>query len=117
MFFGAHVALEFVKLARVRGAREAKKRALLVRREQGEKVKEGETDAEREEERHTVQVELEKLRIEDAGWQTSLQINTAYAPLCVHWSKEGGFVSDTLYGLLGSWAAGLYVRNVWRATA
>lgn len=115
--FGAHVALEFVKLARIRSSRESRRRALEASQSSMGAGKEGETDAEREEERARVASEMEKIGKEEESWATSLQINAAYAPLCVHWSTPGGFVSDSAYGLLGSWAAALYVRGLWRACA
>jgi len=101
--FGAHVGMEFVRLARVRSLRMQER----VEKLQG---KEGGVDGDVED-----MAGLEKQ--EDIKWLTAWQINAAYAPLCVHWSTPGGFVSDTVYGLLGSAAAVLYVRPLWAACA
>jgi hypothetical protein len=90
--FGAHVSMEFVKLGRMWQLRQ-----LEDVQEKGEQA-------------------IESRRVEEANWKKALQVNSAYAPLCVHWSGMRS-VSDTWYGLLGSWAAMLYVRDAWRNSA
>jgi len=109
MCFGGHVALEVVRLARTWQLRQEKTKAL-------EKEGEGEKEAGHEM-RLTKEERVKALRDEETKWMTSAQINAAFAPLCVHWSMPDGFVSDTWYGLLGSWAASLYVRDAWRNSA
>jgi len=103
MCFGAHVGMEFVRLARVRSLRVQERAAQRGQLKSGVDGRDGEIAG------------LEK--DEDLKWMTALQINAAYAPLCVHWSTPGGFVSDTVYGLLGSAAAFSYVRPLWAAAA
>jgi len=108
MCFGGHVGLEVVRLGRVWMLRQERVRALD---NGGEEEKPGDGVFVTKEDK------MRALREEERKWMTSVQINAAYAPLCVHWSMPGGFVSDTWYGLLGSWAASLYIRDAWRNSA
>lgn len=99
------MAMEFVKLARVRSLRmQGRKEAQLKGRSDKGEEGQGEQVAGLEKE-------------EDIKWLTALGINAAYAPLCVHWSTPGGVVTDTVYGMLGSTAAWLYVKPIWDACA
>jgi hypothetical protein len=95
--FGAHVVMEFVRLGRV----------WQLNQKEAEVLGEGKDDK---------QEVMEKRRKEQAEWKKMLQLNTAYAPLCVQWCGVGS-VSDTWFGLLGTWAACLYVRDAWRNSA
>ncbi|PQE15719.1 peroxin 11c protein [Rutstroemia sp. NJR-2017a BBW] len=47
-------------------------------------------------------------------WWKSLIVNCAYAPLTVHWSMEGGLVTEFWVGLLGTVAGGTGLRHLWR---
>ncbi|KAI9708683.1 MAG: hypothetical protein M1828_002687 [Chrysothrix sp. TS-e1954] len=60
-----------------------------------------------------------KIAKEEAAWMwwRSFYIDTAYAPLAVHWSLEQGAVGETWVGLLGSVAGVLGFREAWRQTA
>ena len=59
---------------------------------------------------------VERRREEDMWWK-EFYVNVAYSPLVVHWSLADGFVSDTVVGLLGTWAGLLGFREVWNQTA
>lgn len=50
-------------------------------------------------------------------WRKSLIVNLAYAPLTVHWSLEGGLVTEIWVGLLGTIAGGTSLRYLWKNTA
>lgn len=89
--FAGHVLLDFARLWRVRQLR-------------GERV-----GSEKED-----KVAREKA---DALWWRQLCVDSAYAPLVVHWSLAQGFVSDSWYGLLGTLAATVGFREAWKQTA
>ena len=94
-FWMAHVVLEFGRLLRVR----------VLRRRQG-KVSGGE---EKE----------DKLMVakEEVAWWRDVYVNAAWMPLTVHYSVEGGYVSEATVSALGL-VAGLFgIRNAWRETA
>lgn len=81
-FWASHVFLEFLRLGRVWNVHS---------RESVEgKGKEKEVDAERR------QREWRK------EWTKNLIVNSAWAPLTLHWSKDGGLISDTWVGTFGS---------------
>lgn len=102
--FGGHVGMEFLRLYRVRSLR------IKDRAEKGQ-LKAG---VQGEKEADIAAMEKE----EDLSWRTALQVNAAYAPLTVHWiMPELGLVNDTMYGLLGSAVALLYLRPLWKEGA
>jgi hypothetical protein len=84
----AHVALDFVRLWR----------EWDVRRERGEKV-----DEVGEKEWWTT-------------WSKEVLVNTAYAPLTLHWSLETGLIEEFWVGVLGSIAGIGGLRYRWRTT-
>ncbi|CAD6444164.1 93cc8f81-9989-4c4b-a2eb-35aef874e1f3-CDS [Sclerotinia trifoliorum] len=49
-------------------------------------------------------------------WKKSLIVNLAYAPLTMHWSTEGGLVTEFWVGLLGTVAGGTSLRYLWKNT-
>ena len=61
----------------------------------------------------------EKIARDEAAWTwwRSFYIDTAYAPLAVHWSLEQGAVSEAWVGVLGTVAGILGFREAWRQTA
>ncbi|TGO57080.1 hypothetical protein BOTNAR_0209g00090 [Botryotinia narcissicola] len=87
-----HVGLDIVKLGIEYGRRDKEMAEM-----KGEKVKEHREWMER--------------------WRKSLIVNLAYAPLTVHWSLEGGLVTEFWVGLLGNVAGGTSLRYLWRNTA
>lgn len=91
-FFALHVILDFVRLWR-------------VRQMNAEKSLDG------EKEDKIARAEAQKT------WWRELSIDMAYAPLVLHWSMEGGLVSSTWVGLLGSWAGAMRVRKAWQLSA
>jgi hypothetical protein len=82
----AHVALDFVRLGR----------EAAMRKNNGEKEEE------------IAEAEWRET------WRKQLVVNLAYAPLTVHWSLEGGLVSDAWVGLLGSVAGLAGLRSRWK---
>jgi len=90
-FWMAHVGLDFVRLYH-----EAAKR-----RNKG-KGKEGVEDLEESAWR--------------AKWRRQLVVNSAWAPLTLHWSLEQGLVGDFWIGLLGSVAGIAGLRELWKNT-
>ncbi|KZF26953.1 hypothetical protein L228DRAFT_243506 [Xylona heveae TC161] len=50
-------------------------------------------------------------------WSRKLILNSAYAPLTIHWSLENGLVSDFWIGLLGSVTGIIRLRQAWKTTA
>ena len=91
----AHVVLEFGRLARVR----------VLRRRQG-KVSGGE-----EKEDKLVAAK------EEVAWWQDVYVNAALMPLTVHYSVEGGYVSEATVAALGLVAGTFGIRNAWRETA
>lgn len=92
-FWGVHVGLEFVRLARLR---------ILWDRES---LKEDDKEAKvrRKEEVDT--------------WWRELLVNICYAPLAVHWSVESGTMSDGWVGFFGALAGATAVRDMWVKTS
>lgn len=56
-------------------------------------------------------------RAEVDALRRSAAINMAWAPLAVHWSVEGGFLSDLMVGAGGCIPGMLQMRKLWRETA
>jgi hypothetical protein len=50
-------------------------------------------------------------------WWRELTINSAYAPLTVHWSTETGLISEAAVGILGCIAGSTGFMAKWRAAA
>lgn len=94
-FWASHVFLEFLRLGRVWSIRK--------REMQAGKGKEKQVDAD------TREAEWKK------EWVRSLVVNSAWAPLTLHWSMEGGLISDAWVGAVGSVAGivgvGRLLRN------
>lgn len=97
-FWASHVLLEFVRLGREWQMHHVKKEV-----SGGEKGKEREGEVERQE----WQWKKEFVR--------SLVVNSAWAPLTVHWSTDGGLMSDTWVGAFGSLAGIVGVGRLLRA--
>ncbi|MCJ1354713.1 MAG: hypothetical protein MMC33_004702 [Icmadophila ericetorum] len=94
-FWMMHVALDFVRLARVRVLR---RRAGKV---SGGEEKEGKLEAVKEE----------------AKWWRQAYVNAANAPLTVHWSLAEGFLSEVHVSVLSLIAGGLGLKNAWEESA
>lgn len=99
-FWMAHVGLEFIRLGRAytnrdRGTEEQKRR-------DGPK---GDVWTDRGE------------REWFEGWKRELLVNTAWAPLTLHWSLENGLISDFWVGVFGSVAGIVGTRKAWKAAS
>ena len=103
----AHIMLQFVNLARQRqliyaATSKSAQSSSLRPEKRDESVDEGE------------KVRAQELRV----WKKSLVNNTAWAPLCVHWSFENGIgVPDSLVGLISFTAKAWGLVDMWSATA
>ena len=91
----AHVALELARLARIR----------VLKRRQG-KVSGGEEKEDK--------IMAAK---EEVAWWQDVYVNAALMPLTVHYSVEGGYVSEAAVSALGLVAGTFGIRNAWKETA
>ncbi|KAL7267319.1 hypothetical protein RUND412_010098 [Rhizina undulata] len=100
-FWMVHVGLEFVKLRR--------EHTLRVNARKGRRGVFGRKD------------EKEGLSTvdwaEEWAWWRQVLSNCAYAPLTVHWSMEGGALSQPVVGALGTIAAIIGLQNAWGKTS
>lgn len=56
--------------------------------------------------------------LELRAWKKSLINNTAWAPLCIHWSFENGVgVPSSLVGIISFTARAWALADQWKATA
>ena len=99
-FWAAHVALDLGKLARVR--------ALRLRERAARQAVVG-VSAEK--------VDVNTIAKEDDAWWKALVVDLAYAPLTLHWSVDGGVVSEAAVGALGSVAGLIGLTEAWRSAA
>lgn len=97
-FWAAHVGLEFLRLGRVYSKRE--RGTEEEKRMDGPK---GDVWTDRG----------EKEWFE--GWRRQVLVNAAWAPLTLHWSREGGLISDFWVGVFGSVAGVVGTRKAWKA--
>ncbi|KAL9120586.1 MAG: hypothetical protein Q9187_002864, partial [Circinaria calcarea] len=105
-FWMVHVCLDLGRLARVR--------ALRREREQRERVsRQGEGVLEEKEEK----IAREVRAAEERQWWRELVVNLAYAPMTVHWSLEGGLLSEAQVGALGVVAGAMGIGEAWRGCA
>ena len=58
-----------------------------------------------------------ELRAAKRSWWIDLAVNTAYAPLTIHWSLENSRFPDVGVGLCGTVAAVAQFYTAWKATA
>lgn len=95
-FFAGHVLLDFIRLWRVS---QMSKENQVMRATAGEKE--------------------DKIAIkqEESLWWRQFSVDAAYTPLVLHWSLAQGFVNDSWYGVLGTFAAAVGFREAWRQTA
>lgn len=93
-FWASHVLLEFLRLGRVWSVHN--------RELQAGKGKEKQVDAD------TREAEWKR------EWVKSLVVNSAWAPLTLHWSTEGGLISDAWVGAFGSLAGIIGVGRLLR---
>lgn len=49
-------------------------------------------------------------------WRRELVVNSAWAPLTLHWSLETGLVNDFWVGVFGSVAGVVGISNLWKNT-
>jgi hypothetical protein len=96
-FWGAHVALDLVRLAREYAARG---KVEIVRVKAGE-IWTGSANGESEKEFWR-------------RWKRQIITDCAYAPLTVHWGLEGGLLGETWVGILGSVAGCAGFLEQWR---
>ncbi|CAG8955954.1 hypothetical protein HYFRA_00008808 [Hymenoscyphus fraxineus] len=97
-FWGMHVGLDLIKLARQFGALQKEKR--LLRGKEADEKKENEIS----------------LQEKQMHWRRQLAIDLAYAPLTVHWGLEEGLVSEAWVAIFGSVAGSLNLRERWRVS-
>jgi hypothetical protein len=90
-FFQAYVALEFLRLYRVR--------QLKIARRQAEGAGGKGLDV--------------KAIKEDEAWLKSAQLNVAFAPLTVHWLTEGGIFSDAVASAIMTFVGLVKFRASW----
>ena len=96
-FFAVHVVAEYVRLWRLRKLSSAWKAD-----------SEGDTrDSEKE----------AKSKEDKAAFWRALVINIAYTPMTLHWSMEGGCLSDSLFGFLGTVAGVVGFKEIWDESA
>jgi hypothetical protein len=99
-FWGAHVALDFLRLYRVRSL-------------WGEK----EVDAEGKAIDTNSKEFRAKREAEVATWWRQLVVNCCYAPMTVHYSRPEALLTPMQIGTLGIVAGGAGLREMWRKTA
>jgi uncharacterized membrane protein YuzA (DUF378 family) len=58
-----------------------------------------------------------KRKQEVETWWRQFCVNTAYAPLTVHWSLEQGLVGEMTVGILGTVAGIFSIKQAWKSTA
>lgn len=120
--WAAHVALEFVKLGhgmlKVKGRAHGNIKDNLVDIGTGYDQMKVEKLAEDvvEESKLVADAAVKKAK-EDKAWTDGFIKNSAYAPLTLHWSVDGGLVSPFVVGALGTIVGLVNVGNQWRATA
>ena len=120
--WAAHVALEFVKLGHgmLKVKQEAKgnlKDSLVNTGSQFDQMKIEKVAEDVVEESKLVADAAVKKAKEDKAWTDGFIKNSAYAPLTLHWSLDGGLVSPFVVGALGTIVGLVNVGNQWRATA
>lgn len=120
--WAAHVALEFVKLGhsmlKVKKEARGNVKDSLVNTGSGyDQMKVEKLAEDVVEEGKLVKDAAVKKAREDKAWTDGFIKNTAYAPLTVHWSMEGGLVTPFVVGALGTIVGLVNVGNQWRATA
>lgn len=59
--------------------------------------------------------ELETIN-RDKWWRDAI-LNSAYAPMTLHWSTQDGVLNETWIGVLGLVAGVVGLRQAWRETA
>lgn len=92
--WAAHVFLDLLRLGRVRQIREQAKASSGLEKE--DKI---------------------ARKTENKKWWRDFVVNTAYAPLTVHYSLESGAVGELWIGLLGSIVSAVSWNTAWEATA
>lgn len=54
---------------------------------------------------------------EEGRWWREIVVNLAYAPMTVHWSLEGGLLSEAQVGMLGVVVGCVGIGEAWRGCA
>jgi hypothetical protein len=99
-FWAAHVALDFVRLYRVR--------SLWAKKEVGTDGTEVVLD----------EKEFKATRdAEEALWWRQFVVDFCYAPMTIHYSRPAGLLTQMQIGSLGIVAGGAGMREMWRKTA
>jgi len=116
----AHVALELTRLGfewrQLKGEEYGRKNK-GVRNEQ-KAADEGEVVEEKGElELRDEMVEEERVRERWGRWGRELGVNTAYAPMTVHYSLEEGPLGEGILGALGVVVGWLSIGRAWKASA
>jgi len=98
-FWFAHVGLEFYRLIHQSGTRK-KQMVQAMREGKASELKRDES----------------RLK-EEKAWKRDVVVNSAYAPLTVHWSLEKGIVGDFSVGMLGTIVGAVRFTELWKNTA
>lgn len=98
-FWAFDVALNFVRLARMRQLRKVEDQN-KIQAEGGDETR--------------LKVQRRKDEIQ---WVKSVIVNAAWQPLTIHWSLEKGALTDSWVGVFGMIAGGIGLREKWKATA
>ncbi len=110
-FWAAHVALDLGRLWRLNSARQQRS----VSQSPKSLAAPEDEHVDTEETKDTdIAVTRPHVHGEDDKWWRQLYVNAAYAPLTLHWSLEGGAVSDLWIGILGTSAGLVGLKHLWR---
>ena len=112
-FWAGCVALEGVRLARVWQldveAKKKKEKSGEMKRVEGAGV-------DGRDEKKEDEAGVEEGVVDGARWWKDALVNTAYAPMTVHYSLPGGLVGDEYIAMLGMVAGGLSFKSLWEQT-
>ena len=112
-FWAGCVALEGVRLARVWQldveARKKKEKSREMKRVEGAGV-------DGRDEKKGDEAGVEEAVVDGARWWKDALVNTAYAPMTVHYSLPGGLVGEEYIAMLGMVAGGLSFKSLWEQT-
>ena len=109
-FWAAHVALDLGRLWRLSIARQQKRLPQSPKSATAAEDKPVDLEEIKDTE---IAVTRSHVRGEDDKWWRQLYVNAAYAPLTLHWSLEGGAVSDLWIGILGTSAGLVGLKHLW----
>ena len=88
----------------------------LQKRKKGKGEQEGSEEKEEEEEEEEEERDDVLDSSGNALWWKDALVNTAYAPLTVHYSLPGGLVGDEYIAMLGIIAGSVGFKSLWEGT-